>query len=52
MAISAKQTKQTISLVGDVALSYKEGRPLVRKYEACFYEINAATDETDLFTDE
>lgn len=47
MKISAGQAKQTISLIGDKALAYKDGRPEVRRYDACFYEINSAADDVD-----
>ena len=40
MKLSAKLKRQTISLVKDKALKYKEGLPNVRSYDACYYEIN------------
>ena len=52
MKIIAGQTPQTISLVDESALAYKEGRPSVRRYDSCFYEISAATDDEALYTDE
>ena len=45
MKISAGKDKQKISLVGESSLAYRDGRPDVRKYDACFYEISANIDD-------
>ena len=47
MRLEASTTKQTISLSGDKALAYRDGRPDVRKYDACYYEIGASADDSD-----
>lgn len=51
MRIEAGQTKQTISLTGDSALAYRDGRPDVRKYDACYYEISASQSDQDFATE-
>jgi len=48
MKINADLTKQSISLVGDTALQYIEGRPDVRSYDSCFYEIGSKVENTPL----
>lgn len=44
MKIEASFEKQTISLVGDNALQFAEGRPDVRSYDSCYYEIASKID--------
>jgi len=47
MVLKATAEQQTISLLGDAALQYKDGSPSVRKADSCFYEIApAALDDT------
>ena len=42
MRLYANGTKQTISLVGENQLQYREGKPKDRAYDSCFYEIHSA----------
>ena len=42
MALKATAKPQTLSLLGDAALQYKDGPPSVRKADSCFYEIAPA----------
>ena len=51
MGISAGETKQKISLLGNKALKYNEGSPKDRRYDACFYEITADESDQDFATD-
>ena len=41
MKLYAKRTKQSISLIGENALRYQEGRPEERSYDACYFEISS-----------
>ena len=52
MKLSAGETKQSISLVGDKALRFKEGSPKERRYDSCFYEISADEVDKDFATDD
>ena len=37
--LTKRNEKQTISLIGNNSLRFKEGRPEERAYDACYYEI-------------
>lgn len=46
MVLRATEEQQTISLLGDAALQYKDGSPSVRRADSCFYELaSAALDD-------
>ena len=42
MKLNTKPERQRISLIGNKSLQYKEGRPDVRRYDSCYYEISSA----------
>ena len=52
MGILAGKFKKIISLTGERALRYKEGRPNVRAYDSCFYEINSVKGSESILPDD
>ena len=44
MKLYVDKIPRTISLIHNNALKYREGRPNVRAYDACYYEINASSE--------
>jgi len=44
MKLIVDESPRTISLKQNKALRYREGRPKVRSYDSCYYEINASSE--------
>lgn len=44
MKLFIDREPKTISLVGNNALKYREGKPEVRAYDSCYYEINPSKE--------
>ena len=45
MKITAGKDTQKISLLGPQALLYRNGKPAVRRYDACYYEISTIVND-------
>ena len=52
MGILAGKFKKIISLTGKRALRYKEGRPNIRAYDSCYYEINSLEGSDKILSDD
>lgn len=52
MGILAGKFKKIITLTDKRALKYKEGRPEIRAYDSCYYEINSVPGSESIIPDE